>query len=47
MMVAPLVCKPVRLKMAEYMLLADLIVLKLEDEIDMNLGIDYWTSIRN
>jgi len=29
------------------MLLADLIVLKLEDEIDMNLGIDYWTSIRN
>jgi hypothetical protein len=38
-----LVCKSVRLKMVEYMLQIDLIVLKFDGNIDVTLGIGCWT----
>jgi hypothetical protein len=39
-----LVCKSVRLKMAEYVFLADLTVLKSDDDIDVILGMDWLTK---
>ena len=39
-----LVCKSVRLKMKEYMLQADLTVLKFDGNIDVTLGIHCWTD---
>ena len=39
MMVAPLVCKSVRLKRVEYIYIVHLVVLKSKGDIDMILGI--------
>jgi hypothetical protein len=39
-----LVCKSVRLKMAEYVFLADLTILKFDGDIDVILGMDWLTK---